>query len=66
MELEVLDGAAQEVSKEFKLEPVNMVLVRGVPISQATKDPDINENVLSRWIREFRQSEQQGFLGHGV
>jgi len=43
-----------------------MVLVRGWPIFQATKDPDINENVLSRWIREFRQSEQQAFLGHCV
>ena len=35
----------RKFSKEFKLESVNMVLVRGVPISQATTDPDINENV---------------------
>jgi len=56
----------RKFSKEFNLESVNMVLVRGWPIFQATKDSGINENVLSRWIREFRQSEQQTFLGHGV
>jgi len=56
----------RKFSKEFKLESVNMVLVRGVSIAQAARDLDINENVLSRWIREFRQSEQQAFPGHGV
>jgi len=56
----------RKFSKEFKLESVNMVLCRGVSIAQAARDLDINENVLSRWIREFRQIEQQAFPGHGV
>ena len=56
----------RKFSKEFKLESVNLVLGRGVSIAQAARDLDINENVLSRWIREFRQSERQAFPGHGV
>ena len=66
MEPEVLDGAAQEVFQGVKLESVNMVLIRGVSIAQAARDLDINENVLSRWIREFKQIEQQAFPGHGI
>lgn len=56
----------RKFSKEFKLEAVNLVLVRGVTLAQASRDLDINENVLGRWVREFRQSEQQAFPGHGV
>lgn len=56
----------RKFSKEFKLESVNMVLVKGVSIAQAARDLDVNENVLSRWVREFKQSEQQAFPGHGV
>ena len=56
----------KKFSKEFKLKSVNMVLDKGVAIARAARDLDVNENVLSRWIREFRQSEQQGFPGHGV
>ncbi len=52
--------------KEFKLELVNMLLVRGVSIAQAARYLDVNENLFSRWVREFKQSEQQAFPGHGV
>lgn len=56
----------RKFSREFKLEAVNLVLVRGVALAQASRDLDINENVLGRWVREFKQSEQQAFPGHGV
>ena len=44
----------RKFSKEFKLELVNLVVGSGVSIAQAARDLDINENVLSRWIREFK------------
>jgi transposase len=56
----------RKFSKEFKLEAVNLVLARGVSLTQASRDLDVGENVLGRWVREFKQSEQQAFPGHGV
>jgi transposase len=56
----------RKFSKGFKLEAVNLVPVRGVSLAQASRDLDISENVLGRWAREFKQSEQQAFLGHGI
>jgi transposase len=52
----------RKFSKEFKLESVNIVLGRGVSIAQISRDLDINKNLISIWIREFRQSDQQTFL----
>jgi transposase len=52
----------RKFSKEFKLESVNIVLGRGVSIAQISRDLDINKNLISIWIREFRQSDQQAFL----
>ena len=56
----------RKFSKEFKLEAVSLVLTREVSIAQAARNLDINENVLSRWIREFKQNEQQAFPGNGL
>ena len=56
----------RKFSKEFKHEAVNLVLTRGVAVTQAARDLDVNDNLLSRWIREFKQSELQAFPGHGV
>lgn len=56
----------RKFSKEFKLESVNMVLGRGVSIAQVARDLGVNQNLISRWIREFRQGEQQAFPGHGL
>ena len=56
----------RKFSKEFKLELVNLVVGSGVSIAQAARDLDINENVLSRWIREFKRGEQQAFPGRGI
>ncbi|MGI4798477.1 MAG: transposase, partial [Janthinobacterium lividum] len=40
-------------SREFKLEAIRLVKERGVSIVQASRDLDLGENVLRRWIREF-------------
>jgi transposase len=55
-------------SKEFKLEAVNLVLAQGVSLAQASRDLWVS--VRTCWaaagVREFKQSEQQAFPGHGV
>ena len=55
----------RKFSKEFKLEAVNLVVARGVSLAQVSRDLDVGENVLGRWVREFKQSEQRPFLATG-
>ncbi len=43
-----------------------MVLGRGVSIAQVARDLGVNQNLISRWAREFRQGEQKAFPGHGL
>ena len=50
----------KKFSKELKLESVNLVLGRGVSPAEAARDLDINESVLSRWIRDFKQKRATG------
>lgn len=52
-------------NREFKLEAVNLVQVRGVKIAQAARDLDIHENVLRKWVREFGKDPKHAFPGHG-
>ena len=54
----------RKFSKEFKLESVNMVLGRSVPIAHIARELGVNQNLIGRWIREFRQGEQHVFPGH--
>ena len=52
-------------SREYKLEAVKFIQDRGVTVAQAARDLDIHENVLRKWVREFRTDPQQAFPGHG-
>ena len=52
-------------SREFKLEAVRLVKERGVSIMQASRDLDVGENVLRRWIKEFSSEHEQAFPGQG-
>jgi transposase len=52
-------------SREFKLEAVRLVKERGVSIVQASRDLDIGENVLRRWVKEFGTDPAQAFPGQG-
>jgi len=52
-------------SREYKLEAVKLIQDRGVTVAQAARDLDIHENVLRKWVREFRSDPQQAFPGHG-
>lgn len=52
-------------SGEFKLEAVRLVRDRGVSIAQASRDLDVHENVLRKWVRQFAADPEQAFPGHG-
>ena len=42
----------RKFSREFKLEAVKLVVERGVSVAQASRDLDVHENVLRKWVRE--------------
>ena len=37
----------------------------GVSVAQASRDIDVHENVLRKWVEEFGADPQQAFPGHG-
>ncbi len=41
----------RQFSREFKLEAVRLVKERGVSVVQASRDLDVGENILRRWIK---------------
>lgn len=55
----------RKFSREFKLEAVKLVRERGVSLAQASRDLDVHENVLRKWVREFGSDPVQAFPGHG-
>ena len=61
---EASDAAAQ-VSREFKIEAVRLVRERGVSVAQASRDIDVHENVLRKWVKELGADPKQAFPGHG-
>ena len=52
-------------SREFKLEAVRLVRDRGVSVAQASRDLDVGENILRRWVKEFTADQGQAFPGQG-
>jgi transposase len=38
---------------------------RGVSVAQASRDLDVHENVLRKWVKEFGSDPAQAFPGHG-
>jgi transposase len=55
----------RQFSREFKLEAIRLVKERGVSVVQASRDLDVGENVLRRWIKELTSDPLQAFPGHG-
>lgn len=55
----------RKFSREFKFEAVKLVRERGVSSAQASRDLDVHENVLRKWVREFSSEPVQTFPGHG-
>ena len=52
-------------SREFKLEAVRLVRERGVSVAQASRDLDLHENMLRKWIKDFAADPAQAFPGQG-
>ena len=59
-------GTRRRFSREFKLEAVRLVKERGVSVAQASRDLEVHENVLRKWMREATADPQQAFPGQGV
>lgn len=57
--------ARRSFSREFKLEAVRLVEDRGVTVAQAARDLDVHENVLRRWVRQYRADPAHAFPGAG-
>ena len=52
-------------TREFKVEAVKLVRERGVSVAQASRDLDVHENVLRKWVRDYDTDPQQSFPGNG-
>jgi transposase len=55
----------RKFSREFKLEAVKLVTERGVSIAQVSRDLDVAESVLRRWVREAAATPASAFPGNG-
>ena len=65
MKPEMVMEKRRQFSREFKLEAVKLVKNRGVSVAQASRDLDVHENVLRKWVRELVADPQQAFPGQG-
>jgi len=52
-------------SWEFKVEAVRLVRERGVSVAQASRDLDVHENLLRKWVKDFVDDPREAFPGHG-
>lgn len=56
----------RKFSREFKVvEAVKLVRERAVSVAQASRDLDVHENVLRKWMKEFGSDPGQAFPDHG-
>ena len=55
----------RKFTREFKLEAVKLVKERGVSVAQASRDLDVHQTVLRKWIRDAAADPAQAFPGHG-
>ncbi len=55
----------RQFTKEFKVEAVRLVRDRGVSIAQASRDLDVHENLLRKWVKDFEADPRQAFPGQG-
>jgi transposase len=54
----------RKFSREFKIEAVRLVRERGVSVAQASRDIDVHENVVRKWVKEFG-TDPQAVPGRG-
>ena len=44
---------------------MRLVRERGVSVAQASRDLDVHENMLRKWVKEFEDDPRQAFPGQG-
>jgi transposase len=52
-------------TKEFKQGAVKMVVEQGCKQSEVTRDLGLSQNMLSRWVLQYRADHQGAFPGKG-
>jgi transposase len=55
----------RKYTKEFKLDAVSLITEQGYNYAEAARSLDINSNVLSRWVRELSDKDDDAFRGNG-
>ena len=55
----------RQFTREFKVEAVRLVRDRGVSVAQASRDLDVHENLLRKWVKDFEADPRQAFAGQG-
>ena len=55
----------RKFSRECKLKAVKLVKERGVAVAQTTRDLDVHENVLRKWVRDYGDDPSQSFPRKG-
>lgn len=55
----------KKYTKEFKLDAISLVKEQGYTGAEASRSLGINPNLLSRWIREATENEENSFRGNG-
>ena len=52
-------------TKEFKLDAVRLVSEHGYGQAEAARNLGVNAGMVGRWVREYREDEEQAFRGNG-
>ena len=55
----------KKYSQEFKLDAVSLALEQGYSRAEASRNLEVNPNLLGRWVKEHQQDEGQAFRGNG-
>lgn len=52
-------------TREFKLDAVQLVTKKGMPVGKVARDLDIHPNLLHIWRRQFLKEGDKAFTGKG-
>ena len=55
----------RQFGREFKIEAVRLIKDRGVSVAQASRDLDVHENRLPKWMKLLSADPAQAFPGGG-
>jgi Transposase and inactivated derivatives len=55
----------KQYSKEFKLQAIMLILKENQPIRFVSKQLDVHENTMYRWVQEYEDYGEQAFPGKG-